>query len=86
MHSESIGEKDSPLWARTTRNTDRSTGRPFACSLVPLTHLLAPHYLLRSRVRLLALFAHSLARGTVNDLMAISSVFFSILAHSAVEK
>ena len=31
----------------------------------------------------LAHFAHSLARGTVNDLMAIYSVFFSILAHSA---
>ena len=49
-----------------------STGplaRPFACSLAPLTHLLALDCLhcsrspLRSLVRLLAHFAHSLARG-----------------------
>ena len=60
------------LWARITKNTDWNTGplaRPFACSLAPLT-------------RSLARFAHSLARGTVIDLMAIYSVFFSILAHS----
>ena len=33
---------------------------------------------------MLARFAHSLARGTVNDWIAIYSVFFSILAHSAL--
>jgi len=31
-------------------------------------------------------FAHSLARGTVNDWMAILSVFFSIFDHSAIVK
>ena len=74
----------SPLWARTNKNTDWSCGplaRPFARSLAPLTRSLAPHYSLRSRpplrslVRSLAHFAHSLARGTVNDEMAIYSVF-----------
>ena len=42
--------------------------------------------LIRSRcslVRLLAHVAHSLAHGTVIDWMAIYSVFFSLLAHSA---
>ena len=37
----------------------------------------------RSLVGSLTHFAQSLARGIVNDLMAIYSVFFSILAHSA---
>ena len=32
----------------------------------------------------LAHFAHSLARGTVNNWMAIYSVFLSVLAHSAM--
>ena len=36
----------------------------------------------RSLVRSLAHFAHSLARGTVNDWMVILSVFFSIFDHS----
>ena len=40
----------------------------------------------RSFVRSLAHFAHSLARGTVIDSMAIYSVFFSILAHSGSER
>ena len=62
------------LWARSTKNSDCSTGPlapPFAHSLAPLTSLLAPHYSLRSRASLrslarsLAHFAHSLARGTV---------------------
>ena len=43
----------------------------------------APLHLL---VRLLAHFAHSRAHGTVNDRMAIHSVFFSILDHSALQK
>ena len=69
------------------KNTDVSTGplaRPFARLLAPLTRSLAPDCSLRSRpplhslVRSLAHFAHSLARGTVNDWMAILSVFFSI--------
>ena len=84
---------DRALWSGTNKNRDVSTGplaRPFARSLAPLTRLLASDYslrsrpLLRSRVRSLAHFAHSLARGTVNDWMVIYSVFFSILAHSAV--
>ena len=41
------------------------------------------HSLVRWLVRSLAHFAHSRARGTVNDWMAIYSVFFSILNHSA---
>ena len=39
------------LWSGSTKNTDVSTealARPFALSLTPLTHLLAPHYSLRS--------------------------------------
>ena len=61
----------------------------FARSLAPLTHSLAPHYLLRLRAALrslaysLAPFVHSLARGTVNDEMAIYSVFFPVFDHSA---
>ena len=65
-----------PLWSRTAKNTDWSTGplaRPFAQSLAPLTRSLAPDCSLclrpplRSLVRLLAHFAQSLACGTVND-------------------
>ena len=75
-----------PLWARTTKNTDWSTGplaRPFAPTLAPLTCSLALHYLLRSRAPLrslvcsLAHFSHSLAHGKVNYQMAILfCVFF----------
>ena len=67
-------------WA--TRSSVRSL-------LALLTRSLAPDCSLRSRpplrslVRSLAHFAHSLARGTVNDWMAILSVFFSIFDHSA---
>ena len=58
-----------PLWSRTAKNTDCSTGplaRPLAHSLAPLTHLLAldcslrPRPPLRSLVRSLSHFAHSL--------------------------
>ena len=44
----------------------------------------APLALLRSLACLLAHFAHSFARGTVNDWMGIHSVFFSVLAHSVL--
>ena len=80
------------LWARSTKNPDERTGplaHPFASSLAPLTCSLAPHYslclrtLLRSLARSLTHFAHSQAHGTVNDRMAIYSVFFSGLDHSA---
>ena len=73
------------LWSITAKNTDCSTGPlacPFARSLAPLTCSLAPNCSLRSRpplrslVRSLAHFAHSFACGTVNDWMAILSVFF----------
>ena len=83
---------NTPQWVRSAKNRDVSTGplaRPFARSLAPLTRSLAPDCSLRSRpplrslVRSLAHFAHSLARGTVNDWMAILSVFFSIFDHSA---
>ena len=81
------------LWARSIKNPDESTAplpRPFAHSLAPLTCLLAPHSSLcshaplRSFIRLLVHFAHSLAHGTVNDWMAIYFVFFSILDHSVL--
>ena len=74
------------LWARKTMNTDWSSGplaRPFARSLALLTRSLAPDCSLRSRpplhslARSLTHFANSLARGTVNDKMAIYSLFFS---------
>ena len=54
-------------WVRKARNRDVSTGPlacPFACSLAPLTRLLAPHCSLRSRAPLRSLvrsLAHSLA-------------------------
>ena len=63
-------------WARIRKNIDQSTGplaHPVAHSLAPLTRSLAPHYQLcsraplRSLVRSLAHFAHSLAQGTGND-------------------
>ena len=62
------------------QNQDVSTGplaRRFARSLAPLTRSLAPDCSLRSRPPLgsfvcsLAHFTHYLARGTVNDWMAI---------------
>ena len=65
--------------------------RLFAHSLAPLTHLLAPHYLLHLRAPLSSLVC-SLARsltnfkacGIKNDQMAIFSGFFSVLDHSAM--
>merc|ERR1712002_811446 len=87
-------KKSSTLWSITAKNTDWSTGplaRPFARSLTLLTRSLAPDCSLcscpplRSLVLSLTHFAHSLARGTVNDWMAILSVFFSIFDHSVAE-
>ena len=63
------------LWSGTNKNQDISTGpfaRPFARSLAPLTHSLAPDCSLcscpplRSLLRSLAHSAHSLARGKLN--------------------
>ena len=59
---------DAPLWSRIVKNQDVSTGpltRPFARSLAPLTHLLAPHNLFHSRAPLRSLarsIAHSLSQ------------------------
>ena len=70
-----VSQISTSLWSRTAKNTDCSTGplaRPFARSLAPLTRSLAPACSLRSRpplrslLRSLAHFAHSLARGKVN--------------------
>ena len=64
--------------------------RSSAPSFARTTRLLALHSSLRSQALLhslicsIAHFAHSLACGTVNDWIAIYSVFFSILAHSAL--
>ena len=64
----------TPLWSRTAKNPDENTGplaRLFAHSLALLTRLLAlpcslrSHALLRSLIRVLAHFAHSLTRGTI---------------------
>ena len=69
------GQVTVALWFRSAKNQDVSTGplaRPFARSLAPLAHSLAPDCSLRSRpplrslIRSLAHFAHSLARGKVN--------------------
>ena len=75
------------LWSRITKNSDCSAGLlacPFAHLLV-CTHLLALPCLLRLRAPLCLLirsFIHSLTCGKLNDLMAILSVFFSVLDHS----
>ena len=78
-------KKTVPRWARIFKNTDWSTGplaHPFARSLASLTPSLAPHYSLRSRpplrslVRSLAHFAHSLARGKVNFRWLFCLCFF----------
>ena len=75
----------SAPWSGSTKNRNVSTGplaRAFARLLAPLTRLLAPPYSLclrtplRSLARSLTHFAHSRARGKVNDWMAIYSVFF----------
>ena len=68
---EKRGETQA-LWARTTKNTDCSTG-PLTC---PFARLLVPP------TRPLTHYAHSLAHGTVNDWMAILCVFFSIFDHT----
>ena len=47
MTGGGAGKAEAALWARTTKNTDWSTGplaRPFAHSLAPLTRLLALHF------------------------------------------
>ena len=73
---------DHTLWARTTKNTDWGTGplpRPFARSRPPLRSLVRALRCAHSFARLptsLTPFAHSLAHETVNDWMAIFSVFF----------
>ena len=75
------------LWARSTKNPDWSTGpltRPFAHSLAPLVHCsLCSAAPLRLLVHSLAHFAHCLARGKVNDWMAIFFCVSFVLAHSA---
>ena len=76
-------------WAGLTKNTDWSTGplaRPFARSLAPLTHSLATDCSLRSRpplrslVRSLAHFAHSLSRGKMNFL-CLKMTWFCPIVH-----
>ena len=87
-----LKRQNDALWSGTNKYRDVSTeplARPFARLLPPLTHSLAldcslcSRPPLRSLIRSLAHFAHSIARGTVNDWMAIMSVFFSIFDHSA---
>ena len=77
------------LWSIIAKNTDCSTGppaRPFVCSLAPLTRSLALDCSLRScpplrsLIRSLAHFAHSLARGKVYDFMSQN---YLVLNHSA---
>ena len=81
----SQGSANRALWDRITKKQDYSNGPlacPFARSIAPLAHLLAPPYSLGSRaplrslVRSLAHFDHSQVRETVNDSKVIFSVFF----------
>ena len=74
MEEEDGADADA-LWSGTNKSRDVSTGslaHPFARLLAPLTRSLAPDCSLRSRlalrslVRALAHFAHSLARRKVN--------------------
>ena len=77
---ENRKERRCKYWA--TRSSFRSfarTAHSFACS--GLLALLARSAAL---TRSLAHFAHSLARGTVNDCMAILSVFFPVFDHSVM--
>ena len=72
LYSFILLEMTASLWTITAKNIDWSIGplaRPFARSLAPLTHSLAPKCSLRSHppLRSLAHFAHSLARRTVNN-------------------
>ena len=76
-----LWQQTRPLWSKTATNTDCRAG-PLACPFARALRCVP----LRSLVRSLAHFAHSAhyhARGTVNDWMAILSVFFSIFDHSA---
>ena len=76
------GGGGSALWARIIKNPDHS----LVCSHHSLILLLNPACVACPLccAHSLAHFAHSLIRGTVNDWMAINSVFFPILDHSAV--
>ena len=74
------GPEKSRIQYWVTRLSVRSfarTAHSFACSA-----LLASLACSAACTRLLSCFTNSLACGTVNDWMAILSVFFSILAHS----
>ena len=86
----------SALWSGTNKERHVSTGplaRPFACSLAPLTRSLAldcslcSHPPLRSLIRSLAHFAHSLARGkflmSQND-MVLSHSELGLRVHCAM--
>ena len=72
---------------QTRIQTEEPLAHLFARLLAPLTRSLAPDCSLRSRpplrslVRSLAHFAHSLARGKVNDWMSQNDL---VLSHSAV--
>ena len=82
--------RTNALWSGTNENRDVSTGplaRPFARSLALLIRSLAPDCTLWSRPPMHSLvhsLAHSLAYGTVNNWMAILSLFFSNFDHSAL--
>ena len=62
--------------------------RSLICLHRSLVRLLRPAHFARALrcADSLAHFAHSLAHGTVNDWIAIYSVFFFILAHSALRR
>ena len=85
-----LASEERAQWFRSAKNQNVSTGPlacPFARSLAPLTHSLAPPCLLRSRIPLrsfvcsLAHFIHSQARGKVYNLM---SQYHLVLTHSEV--
>ena len=85
-----IGLKDDEIDAQNTK----PFAPPFACSLPPLTHSLAPHCLLCSRARLPSFvcsppLAYSGAHGKevfVDEWNALISCSFSPLWHGVVKK
>ena len=87
MHHDTVGQNNQEsrlqYWATCSSICSFArTAHSIACSAL-LVYSFCSRAPLRSLVRLLAHFTHSLPRGTVNDKMAIYPVFFSILDHSA---
>ena len=86
LNSANSQEYRLKYWAtRSSVHSFSRTAHSFACSglLALLTPSAALTRSLARSLRSLPHFSHSHARGTVNEWMAILSVFFSIFDHSA---